>query len=298
MPNQYAMMESVLIGRGYTTPHSMMWYKYNQNVKGTDRYTFATELGIIGYYPNRAEASSWLMDNNPMKRRNVKIGPTVKNYWKRDGKDEPLNSYEKPGWIEGEIAAEHLQPGSVVVIPGAGSGGSLVGLLNKGFNIYAFENDPDQWAGLLQRLHALAENCDSARSQDDVAVISDYEVNCVAPNPRLDTMNLITQLKEAKASAADAMTEVKELQDELEEEKDKIVDLEKKLKDSEVLSQKVNELQKETSGLVKPQKEVPAQAPLPSSPTANVVPAAVADPSPAKEPEKKPEGEQPAAEKK
>jgi hypothetical protein len=297
MPNQYAMFESVLLEQGYNTPHSLTWYKFNQNVKGTDRYTFASELAIIGYFPSRSEASQWIMSKNPMDRHNVKIGPTLKTYYKVEGKEVALNNYEKPGWLIGEIASEHLHPGSVIVIPGAGAGGSLVGLLHKGFNIIAFENDPDQWYGLLARTHALANFCDAARAQGDVAVIADFEPNCEAPNPPLNTLTLIHKLKEATEKVDDLKGDVEDLKDSLDDEKAENAELKKQLRVSEELARKVQELQKDTSGLEKPEADVAALVPPPASPAAKVVPAAVSDPSPAKEPEKKPEGEQPEAEK-
>jgi hypothetical protein len=297
MPNQYAMFESVLMDKGYKTPHSLTWYKYNQNVKGTDRYTFASELGIIGYFPSRAEASSWLMSKNPMDRHNVKIGPTLKCYWKKEGNEEPLNLYEKPGWVSGDLAAEHLKPGSVIVIPGAGAGGSLVGLLNRGFNIIAFENDPDQWHGVVSRVQALANFCDEARGQGDVAVIADYEPNCEAPNPPLNTMNLMNKLNEATEIAADLKTNVEDLKESLEEEKAENLMLKMKLKESEELSRKVQELQKGASQLEKPEEEVSVLVPPPASPSAIAVPAAVIEPSPAKEPQASPAPDNPEAEK-
>jgi hypothetical protein len=272
MPGQYAMFEKVLLEHGYESPHSFTWYKSNQNVKGTN-------------FPNREAASEWNVSRNPMKRHNIIIGPSLKMYWKKDGTEEPLNLYEKPGWVAGEIAVDHLKPGSTVVVPGAGAGGTVTGLLNRGMNVYAFERDPDQWSGLMNRLHALANHGDEAIDAGDVVVLSDYEVNCVAPTPRLNVLDLLTKIGHMEDTQLDNELQLKEYTDELAEERVKNSILEKKLNDTESLRGKMQELSQEAGSVGKSDEDLESQTTVPESPAASLAPVKVVEASPAKDPD-------------
>lgn len=275
MPNQFGSFQKVLTANAYANPHSFSWYKHNQNVKGTNRYTFATELAILAYYPSREKASKWIVSNNPLERHNVLIGPTLKNYFKKDGTDEPLNLYEKPGWVEGEICSDHFLPGSTVVIPGGGAGGSLVGLLNKGMNCVVFERDPDQWSGLVNRIQALTNSCDEAIHQEAAVVISDYEPNCCAPEPRLYTLDLMTAVSSTEEKVRELEDKLEETEHELDTAHARVAQLEADLAATESLRQKVSGLAEEANKSVgKNGDDESATGSLPKSPAASAAPRA------------------------
>jgi hypothetical protein len=153
-PQDLCMVSEVMKERKYSNVENLYWFKPGQTMTGTPKsYTPAVETGLIGFYPS-SDDIPWYTSADPVKRHNVLHHPSVKTLAK-NAVGGAINVTEKPPALAKWILGNHCEPGSTVLIVGAGAGGDIVGAVQANLNVVAVEVDRMQFEALRAHLEFL-----------------------------------------------------------------------------------------------------------------------------------------------
>jgi hypothetical protein len=137
-------------GAGFTGIIPYAWCKTNQHVSRPQLYTPALELMLIGWKPG-PHAHKWFgTEATPQEKVNYILADTIRGSQKVQNpeKREPLNPCQKPSVLAKTLAQRHTTRGQWAIVLCAGQGGEVMGCLDAGLNVMAFEIDPEQMKGL------------------------------------------------------------------------------------------------------------------------------------------------------
>jgi hypothetical protein len=153
-PQDTLLVETVLKKRKFSHVQQLYWHKTNHLTQTpVSSYTSSVEMGTIGFMPS-SQKCSWEMNPDPRQRHNFIECKAITSYLK-DAEHNKLNPCQKPPELAQWLVKNHCNPGSWVLVLGAGAGGEVEGALKAGCNVVAVENDKRQFDGLSTRLCSL-----------------------------------------------------------------------------------------------------------------------------------------------
>ena len=154
---QYDNVYTAMTDSRYTNIHPFFIHKNNQNCVGYQQYTYAVDVLVVGYYPNKRSVP-WNASANPLMRHNIISVPSLNVHYKNPSDNKTANIHEKPAGNMATLMANHASPGPWALVLGAGSGGEVLGAIKAGLHVVAVERDQRQFDGLRARLTQMMVN--------------------------------------------------------------------------------------------------------------------------------------------
>ena len=164
----FGRMSACMVKHGYKNIEAVYVYKPQQNTKGTNQFIGAVEVVIIGWKPNQESMKVHFKhsENNPVLRHNLLFSPQVSKKFQSGVENKPVNSTQKHPWVCHKLGLLLAEPGSTVIVAGAGSGSDVLGFIRANCSVIAVEKDPMQFKHLSRRL--MEENTESKAIDNDV----------------------------------------------------------------------------------------------------------------------------------
>lgn len=129
-------------------------------------YTQSVECGTIAFKGSR-DKNAFNMSRDPRQRHNFIDTPSVTTY-RRDDNKEVINPCQKPPALAKWLVSNHCQPGSTVLVCGAGALGEVEGAVEAGCHVVAVEADKHQFEQSGAHLVKMAEEDAKRNEPEDV----------------------------------------------------------------------------------------------------------------------------------
>ena len=167
----HTMVLAMLKERLYQQEIDCHWYKTDQTCVGpVSAHTLAVETFTVAFRTDRNNYP-WNLSKNPVERHNLISCPSVVNHALDNGGQE-INVTEKPAAVTKQIFATHTNPGTWVVIVGAGAGGDVKGALMAGCNVVAVERDERQYKALCYHMKEFARRLAETEDKSELEPLS------------------------------------------------------------------------------------------------------------------------------